>query len=100
MSTLDYLANLIRRVDGKHDMGAGELAEAILADPRLAVVEIPEPMEDDEIVTSWLGRPDVVLYGMKQVQINDGAECVDVDNVRETAAALLAAAARKAEADA
>lgn len=42
-AALDWptLANIIREVDGNHDLGAGELAERILAHPRYAALSEP-----------------------------------------------------------
>ena len=42
----DVLANIIRTVDGQHDLGAGELAERIeveLAKAGIAITQLPEP---------------------------------------------------------
>ena len=58
------LANIIREVDGNHDLGAGELAERILAHPKAhaalaAGVRPPEPppASTDFVVDSGYLRP-------------------------------------------
>ncbi|NYT67939.1 hypothetical protein [Pusillimonas noertemannii] len=67
---VDDLAQEIRRVDGKHDLGAGALAEALLPFIEQAVLQSPEVQRlregwatvpvypTNEMVRAMFGQPD------------------------------------------
>lgn len=66
LAALDWptLANVIREVDGNHDLGAGELAERILAHPKVRaalrsrpVAEPQATLHSDTPTTSETGEP-------------------------------------------
>lgn len=87
----DVLANIIRTVDGKHDLGAGELAERIeveLAKAGIAITQLPEPEVDGEWLDGgvYSGAPDRVRCYLEDPRMT-------ADDARALAAALLAAAA-------
>ena len=97
---VEMLADIIRKVDGNHSLGAAALAEAILGEG-VEVVKLPEPdefvdgdpvwipVEDDADITTV----DVVEGLIRQ----EPGGWFPVDEARSVAAALLAAA-RHAEA--
>lgn len=45
MSTVDKLAEAIRRIDGNHDMGAGALAEALTAEGWVQISDVAPSIE-------------------------------------------------------
>ena len=97
----DVLANIIRTVDGKHDLGAGELAERIeveLAKAGITITQLPEPDEDGNAgEVGWNAGVDSVWRdrdGLSAVVSSASeAQLVYPSDPLALAAALLAAAA-------
>ena len=95
-NNIDRIAEVIRRVDGDHTLGAGALAEA-LDDAGCRMLNLPEPIINaDDGNPEWHADDYTVEVdrGMVGLWIPDGTDWGQTPNqARTLALALLAAAA-------
>lgn len=90
----DVLANVIRTVDGEHNLGAGALAGAILESlsaQSIAVVDIPEPVVDRD------GRTRVNLPGTKPGYLSPPIYSSTASTARSTPTVFLPAESNPAQ---
>lgn len=94
-NNIDRLAEVIRRVDGDHTLGAGALAEA-LADAGCRILNLPEPIINaDDGNPEWHADEHTVDvdWAMVSLWTPDGAHWEQTPNqARNLGIALLAAA--------
>lgn len=97
MTTRDILAEILRDLNAERAAGICEMTDAILADKRIAVVELPEPKEPAPNGALWFGdfrarySPAHEAAGLPCVMVHGPAD-LHRSVARKLAAALLAAA--------